>query len=1281
MSLKKKKFYHFKGSLSVSVIFLFLVVLSFSLAATGFAQEETALTQTSSGFNLAPVNPDYSKYVMDLKAGKVQKVTADGNRLGYVPAPLNLPETGKKLAKFTNFPAAYDLRAQGKLTPVKDQGSCGSCWAFATYSSLESYLLPGEAADFSENHMKNTHGFDWGPCQGGNQFISSAYLARWDGPINESNDPYSPSNGTSPPGLIPQKHLQQAYFVPDRTGPLDNSSIKQAVMDYGAVFTSMYISSSYYNSNNYAYYYNGSTYSNHAVAIVGWDDNFDRSKFNTPPPGNGAFIIKNSWGTGWGDNGFFYISYYDSNAGKDNVVYTAEPTKNYKGVYQYDPCGWVNSIGAGSPTLWFANVFTATSGDKLAAVSLYSATPESAYELYVYTGVTTQPRSGTLAGSKTGTLPLPGYNTIKLDAPVNLTSGQKFSVVVKLTTPGYNYPCPVEYAMLGYDSKASSNPGESWTSTDGTTWSDLDAQGYGNVCLKAFTTGPNIIIIAPDGGETWTAGTTQTIRWSYTEDPGPEVKIELLKGEALYSVITPGTSTGAGGSGSYNWSIPAAQVAGNDYRVRITSTSNNAYTAISAGNFTISGPEIKLVSPNGWERWTVGSTQSIKWSYAGNPGTEVKIELLKDGVMNTVITPGTSIVTDGDGSYNWSVPTSVVPGSDYRVRITSTSNGACTDSSENNFIISAAGAQAALFIHDGSEENNKVSNTSDYGYSTLKNILEEELGFSVDELNPYPITPSLLANYDLVLFASIYKSREIAQSEADALVDFVNKGGKLYLVTEWGGYSTKWRNSFNKVGSAFGITSDYNQVSDPTDYDQYNIWPVIKNMQAHPITEGVTSFVLPSATTITVSSPAMAVALTDKDATPAGRAVLAATEAGSGKVVAASGDSNFLGNKFLALYDNRILVKNIFTWLAGDKEPANATITVTSPNGGEDWTAGSMHNVTWNYTDDPGTQVKIELLKDGAVNTVISSGTPVGTEGAGSYSWTIPGNQAPGSDYTVRVTSTSDSSCTDTSDGNFSITAPSHAVVGFNPSETTVYKNPVENYSPEFIISVTINGFTDGQKILSFHDMIKFDPALLEAVKVEIPTDSLLEPILFWDHQIDNQQGFIEFALARENANYPGSGGLVYNITLRAKGEGTTTLNHLSPKLRNDHNLPVQVSTGSCTVKITGLVGDFDADGNIDPADKDMFSQSWKHKAGDPGWDEKVPDVPGTPYRRADIGPATGIPPGLVVQPDGTVDFEDLSVFALMWNWSRGYLTLDKKQIKLFEAAGFDLKRLLIPGK
>lgn len=1259
---KKVKISLFKIGLSLLFALLILGAAAFRPGANGFAQEkECCDTQAYTIISSAPVNPDFTKYLEDLKMGKMQPQTPDGHRLGFIPPLHNLPGGEiSKLPKYTGFPAAYDLRDHGKITPVKDQGACGSCWAFATYGSQESYLLPGQNWDFSENHMKNTHGFDWGPCRGGNQYISTAYLARWSGPIDEADDPYSPYDNTSPPGLTPQKHVQHAYFIPDRSGPQDNDAIKQVIMDHGAVFTSMYYGSSYYNSSNATYYYNGYSYSNHAVTIVGWDDNFDRYKFKTPPPGNGAFIIKNSWGTSWGQDGYFYVSYYDSNIGTSNVLFTAEPVTNYKGIYQYDPYGWVDSIGQGSSTAWFANVFTAKAIDTLASVSLYSATPNSTYEMYIYKDVITTPRTGTPAGTKTGTLPRPGYNTIKLDAPVALTSGQKFSVVVKLTTPGYNYPCPVEYAYSGYSSKASSNPGESWVSTDGSNWQDLHQLGYGNACLKAFTlgaTGPTISVVSPDGGETWAAGTTQTIRWNYTGDPGAQVKIELLKSGAVKSTITAGTPIGSGGSGSYTWSIPENQPAGNDYKVRITSTSNSSYTATSFSTFTITGPGITIISPNGGERWMAGSTYNITWDYTGSVGSSVKIELFKNSTVDRIITSGTPIGSSGSGTYAWTIPENQAPGSDYKVKVTSTSNSSYADIGDNNFTIRPATSKAVLFIHDGSEQNNRIDNTSDYGYSVLKTILEDELGFLVEERNP-TITSSLLAGYDVVVFASMLTSREISQAEADALKAYVNQGGSLFLVGEWG-YSSQWKNSFNKVGAAFGITSDLNKISDSTNYYQSIYWPVISDIRSHKITEGVQRFILPSASTLTVTSSATEIAYTGPTAKPAGKAVMAVTESGSGKVVAAIGDSNFLDNRFIALYDNRTLAKNVFTWLAGDQPAPILKISVITPNGGENWTVGSSHNITWSYSGDPGAQVKIDLLKGGSVASTISSGTSVGYNGSGSYTWVIPQSLTPGSDYKVRVTSTSNSSYTDTSDNNFSIAAPpapTETVIGFDPVEITVNKSPIDPYSEKFVVSVTIDNLANGQKLLSLYDTVTFDPNLLEVVKVELPTDSLLNPVLFYDYLIDNEHGFVEFELARANTNYPGNSGVVYNIILRARDKGTAVLRHTSTDLRNGQNQSLPVSTSDGTVNIISIVGDFTGDGNVDSTDLEIFEQCWKHKAGDAGWDEKLPGVPGSPFRRADIGPAKGTPPELVIEPDDIVNFDDLSVFALMWNWIRGYI-------------------------
>ncbi|NWG02327.1 MAG: hypothetical protein HXY44_05670 [Syntrophaceae bacterium] len=503
ISFKKKR-------LLSSGVKIFLVLLA---SAGLFFLESPAISQES----LAPLNPDFLEHFQKLQSSATQKIAGDGYSLGFIPSPLNLSHLSEQpfIEEKGLFaaPSFYDLRNLGKLTPVRNQGSCGSCWSFATYGSLESNLLPSEAWNFSENHLKNTHGFDVGHCDGGNEQMSTAYLSRWSGPVNEEDDPYNPSSNISPSGLTARKHLQEVLIVPDRSGSLDNENIKQAIMTYGAVMTSMYYSSSYYNTSYKTYYYNGGSTANHAVAIVGWDDYFDRNKFSSIPSGDGAFIIKNSWGTEWGESGYFYISYYDTKIGKYNYIFNgAESTTRYTHAYQYDPLGWIAGMGYKSNTAWFANVFTAVASEALSGVSFYSASSNSSYELYIYTNVTSGPTAGTLSGSQTGTILSAGYHTITLNLPISLTSDQKFSIVVKLTTPGYNYPIPIEMPIAGYSSQATANPGESYISSSGSSWTDLTfSSGCGecNVCLKAFTSTTDIAPPTPNP-TTWATPPYQT---------------------------------------------------------------------------------------------------------------------------------------------------------------------------------------------------------------------------------------------------------------------------------------------------------------------------------------------------------------------------------------------------------------------------------------------------------------------------------------------------------------------------------------------------------------------------------------------------------------------------------------------------------------------------------------------------------------------------------------------------------------------------------------------------
>jgi hypothetical protein len=439
------------------------------------------------------------------------------------------------------------------------------------------------------------------------------------------------------------------------------------------LYTTMYWGNSYYNDTNNTYYYKDASSANHAVAIVGWDDNFDKSKFNNPPAGNGAFIIRNSWGTAFGDQGYFYISYYDTQIGKSNVMFNgAEPFTNYSRVYQYDPLGRVNNLGyTNDDTAWFANIFTANANEQLSAVSFYTASLNSSYEIFIYRNVTSGPTSSSPAGTKSGTILMPGYHTITLDSPISLTSGQKFSVVVRLTTPGYNYPVALEYPISNYSSKATASAGQSYISYNGSSWSDITTISgckQCNVCLKAFTTGGlsctySIEPINESFNASWGTGEVSVTA-------GTECSWTATNNNVPWITIISGSS--GTGSGTVNYSVAAN-----------SGTSRIGTMTIAGQTFTVnqSAPAITVTSPNGRDIWPAGTSHSITWTYTGNPGTYVKIDLLKGGNLNSTITIRTSIGIAGSGSYKWTIPSNQRTGN-YTIKVTSTSNNSYTDTSE-----------------------------------------------------------------------------------------------------------------------------------------------------------------------------------------------------------------------------------------------------------------------------------------------------------------------------------------------------------------------------------------------------------------------------------------------------------------------------------------------------------------------------------------------------------------------------------------------------------------------
>jgi C1A family cysteine protease len=398
----------------------------------------------------------------------------------------------------SSYDPRYDLRDTGRLSAVRYQGALNICWVFASLASLESSLLPADSEDFSEDNLAVAGGsdFDGGLYNPGNFYMTTAELARWNGPVDQSSETYGGGKFVS--GLPPLEHVQNVLFLPDRSGSTDNDTIKWAVKTYGAVYTGIYAdngmsystTSNYYDATAHSYYYYGSAGPDHAVDIVGWDDDYDPANFSSEPSDKGAFIVRNSWGSDWGDGGYFYVSYDDMQIGKGMAVFTGEPTSNYAQNLGYDRLGFTDKYGYGSETAWMAAAFTLKGDSPLEAASFYAQSPNTSYDIYEGASRDDQSTWVHVASSDiAGSIAVPGYHTVPFDITQPAASaGDRFYVIVRLTTPGNGWPIPLEDAQAGYSSKATAAAGESYASADGSadSWTDLGAEDAADVCLNVF---------------------------------------------------------------------------------------------------------------------------------------------------------------------------------------------------------------------------------------------------------------------------------------------------------------------------------------------------------------------------------------------------------------------------------------------------------------------------------------------------------------------------------------------------------------------------------------------------------------------------------------------------------------------------------------------------------------------------------------------------------------------------------------------------------------------------
>ncbi|MBO5279557.1 MAG: cell surface protein [Lachnospiraceae bacterium] len=395
---------------------------------------------------------------------------------------INVDAAGRRL------PVFYDYRAVNRDPQVKNQGELGTCWAFAALTALEASLLPEEEMDFSEDHMTLHNSFSFTQDEGGEYTMAMAYLTAWQGPVFEKDDPYG--DGESPDGLEAVKHVQEIQILEGK----NYDRIKEMVFKYGGVQSSLYMplsnpssDSEYYNAEEYAYCYIGTEKPNHDVVIIGWDDNYPKENFNLNLEANGAFICRNSWGESFADNGTFYISYYDTNIGIHNVVYTGiEDSDNYDTIYQADLCGWVGLLGYGKESGFFSNVYTAEEEETLEAVGFYATDKDTEYEIYVVHDFEDTYSFKEKQLLKTGKFTNAGYYTVPVKKEVQLKAGERFAVVVKVTTPNAQRPIAIEYAADKATESVDLSDGEGYMSLYGNVWESAEEKNC-NICLKAYT--------------------------------------------------------------------------------------------------------------------------------------------------------------------------------------------------------------------------------------------------------------------------------------------------------------------------------------------------------------------------------------------------------------------------------------------------------------------------------------------------------------------------------------------------------------------------------------------------------------------------------------------------------------------------------------------------------------------------------------------------------------------------------------------------------------------------
>jgi hypothetical protein len=534
-----------------------------------------------------------------------------------------------------------------------------------------------------------------------------------------------------------------------------------------------------------------------------------------------------------------------------------------------------------------------------------------------------------------------------------------------------------------------------------------------NYFSLSSTSTPSITVTSPNGGENWQLGSNHYITWS-SSNAGSYVRIELYKNGSYYTTITSSTSN----DGSYAWSIPSNYSESSYYKIKITDTSNSSTYDYSNSYFSLSSsstPSITVNSPNGGENWQLGSTHAITWS-SSNAGSYVRIELYKNGSYYSTITSS----TNNDGSYSWYLSSIYDESSYYKVKITDTSNSSVYDYSDNYFTLSAQVSSITVTSPNGGENwelgsTHYITWSSSNAGSYVKIELYKNGSYyttiTSSTYNDGSRSWTIPSTYD----ESSYYKIKITDTSNSSVYDYSDNYFTLsaqvssITVTSPNG-GENW-----ELGSSHYITWSSSNAGSYVRIELYRVGSYYSTITSSTSNDGSYSWSIPSNYS---ESSYYKIKITDTS------------------------------NSSIYDYSN-----NYFTL------SSQGSITVTSPNGGENWELGSSHYITWS-SSNAGSYVKIELYKSGSYYSTITSST----YNDGSRSWFIPSNYSESSYYKIKITDTSNSSIYDYSDSYFTLSSqPSITVTEPNGGELYyVGDQMVIQWSSQNVSYVRIDFYKNG---------------------------------------------------------------------------------------------------------------------------------------------------------------------------------------------------------------------------